>query len=871
MQAAGTPYEGRQPYIFISYRHQDSEQVVSILNAIQKCGYRFWYDKNIEAGERWTEELANSIAGCAVFVPLLSDSYEKSEYCMKEIRLASSEKRKIVPVWLTDKHSLSPELKMLLDNAQDISFASSVSPDNFAAWMEKQSVFQPCRDIPQDGGAQKSESTFSLAECVTQCPVEPSRYFVGREEKIAEIEKAFQGGNNIVNLYGMGGLGKSEICRKLFHTYARGEGSGLVKYVGWVTWQGTLENTFYAQLLDSQDVQEDNADRYWQLAQDYMNHKRQDLLIFLDNADSMIEAQAAELTRLGCRFLVTSRPKQARFCSISAGTLTQEQCRILYRRALYEDDTIRDDSPDTVLDEMLRLAGYHTLAVELLAKTQYSAGMDTKELLEELKKSGFNLEGIEEEIVYVHRPEQGEDNDAERRLSEHMSRIFDLSQLRESKEGADALRTLQGMSLLAPNVDIPLDMVKRWMNLPNLNGLNRAVKTGWLNERTEKGGTRFISIHPVIADVVWHTAQPDLEFVDSVVQQLWPDMIVDTTEVFVTKLPVLEHAKALYRKTHSMDLQTKSYAGMFNQIGYLTMLQGDYVSALKWDFMALKIRESVLGKNHFATATTCNNIALVYDALGDYVRALEWNFKALKIRESVFGKEHPETATSYHNIANVYCHQEEYSKALEWHKKALWIYKGLFGENYPETATSYHNIAFIYYEQEDYDSALEWNFKALKIQKIVLGEGHPDTATTYNNIASVYNALKDYANALKFYEKALYISESILGKGHPNTAIIYNNIAFIYYEQGNYSRAFEWYNKALHISENVLGKGHHKTGTIYHAIGMLYFTQGNFKEAVTWMEKAFVTFIKVWGEDHPNTKTVQKYIEIARMLAESKQ
>ncbi|MBR3460290.1 MAG: tetratricopeptide repeat protein, partial [Clostridia bacterium] len=98
---------------------------------------------------------------------------------------------------------------------------------------------------------------------------------------------------------------------------------------------------------------------------------------------------------------------------------------------------------------------------------------------------------------------------------------------------------------------------------------------------------------------------------------------------------------------------------------------GEYAKAKAALEAVVKIRERLLGEEHPDTATSYNNIALVYAAKGEYDRALEYHEKALAIREKVLGKEHPDTATSYNNIALVYYAKGEYDRALEYHEKAL--------------------------------------------------------------------------------------------------------------------------------------------------------------------------------------------------------
>ena len=44
------PYEGNRPYLFISYAHKQSEEVVSTIRILYEKGWRLWYDEGIPAG-----------------------------------------------------------------------------------------------------------------------------------------------------------------------------------------------------------------------------------------------------------------------------------------------------------------------------------------------------------------------------------------------------------------------------------------------------------------------------------------------------------------------------------------------------------------------------------------------------------------------------------------------------------------------------------------------------------------------------------------------------------------------------------------------------------------------------------------------------
>lgn len=79
------PYTGTQDYIFVSYSHKDSKQVLPYLSALQREGYRVWYDEGIHKGANWTIMLGERLAGCTDFVLFSSANSAASQRVGDEI------------------------------------------------------------------------------------------------------------------------------------------------------------------------------------------------------------------------------------------------------------------------------------------------------------------------------------------------------------------------------------------------------------------------------------------------------------------------------------------------------------------------------------------------------------------------------------------------------------------------------------------------------------------------------------------------------------------------------------------------------------------------------------------------------------------
>ena len=78
---------------------------------------------------------------------------------------------------------------------------------------------------------------------------------------------------------------------------------------------------------------------------------------------------------------------------------------------------------------------------------------------------------------------------------------------------------------------------------------------------------------------------------------------------------------------------------------------GRYEQAESLFIKAQKIREKSLGSEHLTTATSYNNLALLYKEMGRYQEAEPFFQKALMITETKLGRARPATAAILNNLA----------------------------------------------------------------------------------------------------------------------------------------------------------------------------------------------------------------------------
>lgn len=113
------PYDGDQPFIFVSYKHQDLGELAPILHYITKKGYNVWYDKGIQGGTEWDAVIEKKLMGCSLVLLFVSKSAINSKYVRREAKFADILNKPIVSVKL-EEANLTYGMGMLLTQYQMI-------------------------------------------------------------------------------------------------------------------------------------------------------------------------------------------------------------------------------------------------------------------------------------------------------------------------------------------------------------------------------------------------------------------------------------------------------------------------------------------------------------------------------------------------------------------------------------------------------------------------------------------------------------------------------------------------------------------------------------------------------------------------------
>lgn len=137
-------YEGKEPYIFVSYDNDDSERVFPIIAGLQERGFRVWYYTDETMSCELREIIAKRLDECSVFLSFVSESSLNSQNFRQELNFGIELKKEQLIIYLEDVQ-LSLGMRMRLGFVQNMYYTRHNSLDSFLDELCRSNVLAPSR------------------------------------------------------------------------------------------------------------------------------------------------------------------------------------------------------------------------------------------------------------------------------------------------------------------------------------------------------------------------------------------------------------------------------------------------------------------------------------------------------------------------------------------------------------------------------------------------------------------------------------------------------------------------------------------------------------------------------------------------------
>ncbi len=518
--------------------------------------------------------------------------------------------------------------------------------------------------------------------------IKPVSYFTGRETELRELRQRIEEGRKSVLVSGMGGIGKTHICRKLFDEYKKGENKSF-SHIGYIEYSGDMNSSLQKCLrYKEQENPELNKEAAWRELECLASDGK--LLLFVDNVNVTVKDDPSleRLKKLPGAIVLTSRRTafSKEFEQLRIGFLDKEQCREIYEKIRFEDSGIRvkeEEVPDLeyIIEE---LAAKHTITVEHLAHLARVNGWTVKTLRDQLEKKGFQLEYVDDEEKLVN-------------IQESYEILYDLSELTEAEQNI-----LEAFSVF-PYIPLEKKICNQWLLADagvseKENVLFRLYRKGWLQFNIEQ---ESYALHPVFAQFIYEKCKPNVE----------------------------NHFELVQSCQKRLSLSRKGNSFLLACLKYIQFAEGIIANL---DMKKNKIQILLM-----------DELAFLWLQIDAYKKSEELYWKILELCKNVFGEYHSETALYYEDLAYVYGCQGDYKKGKKMYKRSVEIRESLLGKNHLDTAKSYHGLAYMYSLQNDYKNALAYFFKAYRIFYL-------NIELSYENAKSIYQAME--RNYREYYD-----------------------------------------------------------------------------------------------------------------------
>ena len=746
-------------------------------------------------------------------------------------------------------------------------------------------MVNPIFNFVTQGESPKLQKVINLPEQAPQ--------LVGRDEILKTLQDEIgktQGSSHLL-VNGMGGVGKTAICRVLAHHTPQS-----VNYVIWLNAENGLDNELQSIIAQQFGIDIQQPDWLSQLIET-LNQLPRPCLLFLDNL-AMSENNSAvlqQLKRLNWHLVATSRYPLAEFTKkYEIDVLPPEQCVTLFIQH-YEMSVSEAD--EVTLNALIELAGRHTLTVELLAKVAKDGLLDVPQLFEQVKQTGFDLSGLTDTTADGLHSGTELQSQRQLQLHEHLSKLFQLASLAPNEQAI--LRTV---AILPYQAYHGKNEWMVWLGLDKPQPLVNLAKKGWL----QRTGQHF-AVHPVVADVAkqqilldpailrqfaerfndsiepeetghWVAqvgyASPLEALIEALIDALpendtvTADLLSNLAEIHNTKgrhdeaLSLLEKVLAIREETDEQDHPKVAEAR--NNLGLVYKALGQYDKAIALFQLAQDSNLKTYGEDHPSVAAVRNNLGLAYDLLGQYNKAIAFYQLALASNLKTYGEDHPNVAIRRNNLGLVYNSLGQYDKAIALYQLALDSDLKSCGEDRPQVAIYRNNLGRAYEALGQYNKAIELFQLALNSDLKTYGEGHPEVAIKRNNLGTAFRALGQYDKSIMLFQLVLASDLKTYGEDHPEVATDRNNLGTTYFELGQYDKAIEFYQLALASDLKIYGEGHPAVATRRSNLGNVFGALGRYDKSIGLFQLALATFKKVLGKQHPNVKIVKTHLELAK-------
>ncbi|OOQ57394.1 tetratricopeptide repeat protein [Mucilaginibacter pedocola] len=637
---------------------------------------------------------------------------------------------------------------------------------------------------------------------------------IGREEDLEKLQILLNESKRIVLVNGLGGIGKSTFAKEYLH-----KNKHLYSHIAWVNViapeadnldveKESFASAFaYDTVLLEQglDLQFSNdtkvIDKYRTIMYALRQLKGRNLLV-IDNAGENINYYRETLpTPPGWHILITSRTNLLDFESFFLGTLSETNAIILFSRWYNEES-------DDQIKSLLEVVGYHTLMIELLAKTlRSSVGLlNINTLIEKLDSKDLSDEILQDKVSTTHNPQEDI-------IINHLLIAFKIANL-----NGDEISVLKCFYFLPPEFySIPkiLDYFKKQNDYPFINAIKSLYHKGWL----QFDGKAF-QMHRLIQLVIYYVLNPEIQVAQPYIETLCNS--INASEHFESATSTfISNASFLIKQLPSGHNNNSELAWLNYFLSISYQWTGQYTVSESYNQCAIDYfeSESDIGENFSYLAICYKNKAIILRQFGWKAESLEYINKSLAIWESENQQMDQNKAFIHFDLldfaSTFYYECNQITDAEQCLNKCYKIGAQLYDFDNNKYLniflTALNRMAGFYFVQERYEEGKvcvdqvisklsEVDEVTIEQEEILSGALRHSAKLEYQLSKRIDDVIEKFEKSISIYKNLIELSEdydpSDLGRA-------YSDYAFVLNQAGKFELAESQYRQSLAIHKKM--------------------------------------------------------------------
>jgi tetratricopeptide (TPR) repeat protein len=688
--------------------------------------------------------------------------------------------------------------------------------------------------------------------------------FVGRIHIMQQLSTLLNSGRRCAGLYGLGGIGKSQVAIEYAHSTR--DKTGQAVFWIYAANRARFEQSFLdiAKIAEIQ-IENGKPREIMMLVKNWLESRSESWLLVIDNADdgelfsSQTASDSLSIFIPNCSVgsvLFTSRDKK--ICidlvgarsSIKVDEMSPSECKELLQNLL-SDEIYQAADVVPLIQTLHQIPLALTQAAAYMERNMKSASEYLKLLLAEKELS-------EVELLSQEFKTEGRDRDSFNAITKTWSISFE-------QIGQQQPLSAQLLCFMAyiDKQAIPEDLLYNASQPgPSQIEFDSALGTLLAFSIITKGtSTGYYNIHRLVQVCTryWLTKSGKVE---ETLSQTVKIMVNGFPSVDLSEWPLcvqyMPHAQAVLGYAQSLAVGIGEESLLLNKVGFYLLGQGQLGKAELYMTRELELSQASLGLEHLYTAgnlaelldrqwpkiiskvpaeditniiITMINLAMTIWELGRRKESEKLTFQVMELSKKILGADNIYTLRSTNNLATIYQRPGRLEEAEKLVVQLVGMKTKILGAENFSTLGSRGLLASIYSSQGRYAEAEQIEIQLVELQKRLLGPEHPGTLITMSSLAITYQNSGRLKEAEKLGLQVSDIQTRVLGAEHSSTLTSLNNLALIYNEQGRSVEARELMVQIMETEKRIRGIQHPATLTSMHNLAAVYMKQGRETEA----------------------------------------